>query len=78
MSNIDAFANSFPPNMPGVPPVDDFTDGTFPTDTSQPETQGDGPLEAELGEDGQGDLAPEDEGLPHSGDAPSDLRDGTE
>jgi hypothetical protein len=59
-------------------PVDDFTDGTFPTDTSQPETQGDEPLEAELGEDGQGDLAPEDEGLPHSGDAPSDLRDGTE
>ena len=27
----------------------------------QPETQGEDPLEAELGETGQGDLAPEDE-----------------
>ncbi|WP_435748543.1 hypothetical protein [Microbacterium sp. PMB16] len=42
--------------------------------TAQPETQGDEPLDAELGEDGQGDLAPEDEGSAHSGDAPSDLR----
>lgn len=78
MSNIDAFTNSYPPNMPGVPPVDHFVDETFPTDTSQPETQGDEPLDAELGEDGQGDLAPEDEGMSHSGDAPTDLRDGTE
>jgi hypothetical protein len=29
-------------------------------DAAQPDTQGDEPLEAELGEDGQGDLAPED------------------
>lgn len=78
MSNIDAFANSLPPEMPGIPPVDDFTDGTFPTDTSRPETQGDDVLEAELGDDGQGDLAPEGEGRQHSGDAPADLRDGTE
>lgn len=74
MSNIDAFANSFEPEMPGVPRTEDLTDGTFPTDTEQPETQGDEPLEAEIGEDGQGDLAPEDEGSQHSGDAPDDLR----
>lgn len=37
----------------------------------QPDTQDDPPLEAELGEDGQGDL--DGEGL-HSGDAPEDLR----
>lgn len=49
-------------------------DGTLPADLEQPETQGDEPLEAELGEDGQGDLAPEDEGSGHSGDAPTDLR----
>jgi len=78
MSNIDAFANSFPPEMPGVPPVDDFRDGTFPTGTGQPQTQDDDPLDAEIGENGQGDLAPEDEGSAHSGDAPTDLRDGTE
>lgn len=78
MTNIDAFANSLPPEMPGIPPVDDFTDGSFPTDTEAPETQGEDPLEAELGEDGQGDLAPEDEPDAVSGDAPRDLRDGTE
>lgn len=77
MSNIDAFANSFEPEMQGIPRVGE-PDQTFPTDTAQPETQGDVPLEAELGDDGQGDLAPEDEGPQHSGDAPSDLRDGTE
>jgi len=37
----------------------------------QPDTQGDPPLEAELGEDGQGDLDGEDG---HSGDGPEDLR----
>ncbi|MGJ0390079.1 hypothetical protein [Microbacterium sp. CGR1] len=78
MSNIDAFANSFPPNMPGIPPVDDFSDGTFPTDTSQPESQGEEPLDAELGDDGQGDLDPADETDADGGDAPRDLRDGTE
>jgi len=78
MSNIDAFANSFPPNMPGIPPVDDFTDGTFPTDTSQPESQGEEPLEAELGDDGQGDLDTEDGHDAVGGEAPRDLRDGSE
>lgn len=78
MSNIDALANSIEPEMPGVPRAEEPTAQTFPTDTEQPETQGDDPLEAELGDDGQGDLAPEDEGSQHSGDAPSDLRDGTE
>lgn len=39
----------------------------------QPDTQGDEPLDAELGDDGQGDLAEGDEQL-HSGDAPTDLR----
>ncbi|MFD5226409.1 hypothetical protein ACFWHT_12375 [Microbacterium sp. NPDC058342] len=39
----------------------------------QPDTQGDVPLDAELGEDGQGDLAEGDE-RQHSGDAPDDLR----
>lgn len=75
MTNIDAFANSLEPETPGVP-ENDPTDGTFPTDTQQPDTQGDDPIDAELGEDGQGDLAPEDEGTQHSGDAPTDLRDG--
>ncbi|MFJ4172574.1 hypothetical protein [Microbacterium sp. NPDC089696] len=83
MSNVDAFANSFEPEMPGIPPVEEPTDGSFPTDTArtdteQPETQGEEPLDAELGDDGQGDLAPEDEGPQHSGDAPADLRDGSE
>ncbi|WP_447911523.1 hypothetical protein [Microbacterium phyllosphaerae] len=78
MSNIDAFANSFPPNMPGIPPVDDFTDGTFPTNTDQPETQGEDALEAELGDDGQGDLDTESEPDAVAGDAPRDLRDGSE
>ncbi|WP_091228492.1 hypothetical protein [Microbacterium sp. 3J1] len=77
MTNIDAFANSFEPEMPGVPEADP-TDGTFPTDTQEPETQGNDLIDAEIGEDGQGDLAPEDEGGQHSGDAPVDLRDGTE
>lgn len=39
----------------------------------QPDTQGVPPLEAELGEQGQGDLAEGDD-RPHSGDAPDDLR----
>ncbi len=32
----------------------------LPTEAVQPDTQGENPLAAELGEDGQGDLAPED------------------
>ncbi|MFJ4223544.1 hypothetical protein [Microbacterium sp. NPDC089695] len=64
MTNIDAFANSFEPEMQGIPRVDE-PDQTFPTDTArsdaeQPETQGEEPLDAELGDDGQGDLAPGD------------------
>ncbi|WP_309128358.1 hypothetical protein [Microbacterium sp.] len=39
----------------------------------QPDTQDDVPLEAELGDDGQGDLA-EGDARQHSGDAPEDLR----
>jgi len=77
MSNIDALANSLEPELPGLAPAEP-TNGSFPTDTQQPETQGDDPLEAELGEDGQGDLAPEDEPGAATGDAPRDLRDGTE
>lgn len=39
----------------------------------QPETQGDEPLDAELGDDGQGDLG-EGDLAQHSGDRPDDLR----
>lgn len=39
MSNIDAFANSLPPEMPGIPHRDDITDGTFPTDTARQDTE---------------------------------------
>ena len=50
----------------------------LPTDQEQPESQGDEPVEAELGEDGQGDLAPEDlvsdSDLPYAQRAPQDLR----
>lgn len=44
-------------------------------DDQVPETQDDDALDAELGEDGQGDLAPEDEpGAGLDDDAPRDLR----
>ena len=39
----------------------------------QPDSQGDEPLDAELGDAGQGDLA-EGDVATHSGDAPQDLR----
>ena len=39
---------------------DEIPAADLPGEEAQPETQGDEPLEAELGEDGQGDLAPED------------------
>lgn len=46
----------------GVVPIDDeevpATDR--PTTGQQPETQGEDPVIAEMGEDGEGDLAPED------------------
>lgn len=40
----------------------------------QPDTQEDVPLDAALGEDGQGDLGEGDGREQHSGDAPDDLR----
>ncbi|GAB3603328.1 hypothetical protein [Microbacterium aureliae] len=55
-----------------IPAVD-----THAGDLDQPDTQGEDPLEAELGEDGQGDLAPEDDPAASSSleDAgPTDLR----
>ena len=39
----------------------------------QPESQGDEPLETEIGDDGQGDLG-EGDLQQHSGDGPDDLR----
>ncbi|MFE1664501.1 sugar ABC transporter ATPase [Microbacterium sp. P02] len=47
---------------PAQLPADDDDVPAFdlPGDGLQPETQGAGPLDAELGDDGQGDLAPED------------------
>ncbi|MGX1792748.1 hypothetical protein ACWIDW_07355 [Microbacterium sp. NPDC055312] len=53
-----------------VPPADAAVVGR---PDLQPDSQGDEPLDAELGEDGQGDLAENDEQL-HSGHAPTDLR----
>lgn len=65
MSNPEGLINSMDPNEGAF---------VFPTDDEQPETQGEEALEAELGDDGQGDISPEDEGVGHSGDAPTDLR----
>jgi hypothetical protein len=69
--NIDpADAEAEPETVDGPADVDE-----------QPETQGDEPLEADLGEDGQGDLSPEDEPDVLAEDAsrsdaePADLRD---
>lgn len=39
---------------------DEIPASDLPSDDQQPDTQGEDPIEAELGEDGQGDLAPED------------------
>ena len=39
---------------------DEVPASDLPGDALQPETQGTDPVDAELGEDGQGDLAPED------------------
>ncbi|GEM_PF-774883 len=39
---------------------DDIPAADLPSEERQPETQGDDPVAAALGEDGQGDLAPED------------------
>lgn len=59
------------PNGEGEMPEVDAT--VVGRDALQPETQGDEPVDAELGEDGQGDMA-EGDGPQHSGDAPDDLR----
>jgi hypothetical protein len=39
---------------------DDVPASDLPDDEAQPDTQGEDPITAELGDDGQGDLAPED------------------
>lgn len=56
--DLETQTGADPDEIPGdddqIPPSD------LPTDDMQPDTQGDNPLEAELGEDGQGDLSPED------------------
>ncbi|WP_102193650.1 hypothetical protein [Microbacterium aurantiacum] len=82
MSNPDALANSQEPMFQNatddVDESEDLSDLTFPTDTGQPETQGEEPLEAELDEDGQGDLAFNDGPDAVSGDAPEDLRESLE
>lgn len=39
---------------------DEIPASDLPVDSAQPSTQGASPLEAELGDNGQGDLAPED------------------
>ncbi|WP_460802170.1 sugar ABC transporter ATPase [Microbacterium sp. GXF6406] len=41
-------------------PDDQIPDEDLPSSTAQPETQGEDPAVAELGEGGEGDLAPED------------------
>lgn len=82
MTNPDAFARSQKPMFENatdeVDESDDLSDLTLPTDTDQPETQGDEPLEAELDEDGEGDLSPNEGTDVVSGDAPQDLRDSLE
>lgn len=76
MMNPEGFLNRQEPLVPEEAD-DDFTDGTFPPDPDQPETQGENPLDAEIGEDGQGDLDLQDDGSAGA-EAPTDLRDGTE
>lgn len=47
----------------------------LPSSTAQPESQGEDPLIADLGEDGEGDLSPDDLTEPADpADAPRDLR----
>lgn len=81
MSNIDAFANSFePPLAEGirVPEPDEPAGQTFPTDTGQHAPREEDELEAELGDDGSGAEAFEDEPDAFSGDAPSTRTEGAE
>lgn len=71
--------NTDPADAEAVPEEETADDRADEGD--QPETQGDEPLEADLGEDGQGDLSPEDEPDVLAADearsdaAPTDLRE---
>ena len=76
MMDPEAFLDPQEPLVPEEAP-DDFSEGTFPPESDQPETQGQDPLDAEIGEDGQGDLDLQDDGGVDA-DAPTDLREGTE
>ncbi|KJL30107.1 hypothetical protein [Microbacterium oxydans] len=90
MSNPDALANSQAPlpDLPHVPeepllPEEEETveareAAAAPVGGEQPETQGDEPLDAELGENGEGDLAPGDEPDTSGADQPTDLRSADE
>ncbi|MGB3732701.1 hypothetical protein [Microbacterium sp.] len=54
--------------------ADRLASGAGSADAKPPTTQEDDPLRAELGENGQGDLAPEDDPETDPSDAPADLR----
>lgn len=73
MSDVDGIRMSDPDGIPAE-------DQHFPEDEGLPGTQDTDPMTAELGEEGQGDLAPEDEPDAFAGDAdaaPRDLREET-
>lgn len=53
-------AMTIPADEPVSSGTEDLPDDVLPPEELEPETQGEDPLEAELGDDGQGDLAPED------------------
>ncbi|WP_217176998.1 hypothetical protein [Streptomyces sp. AC495_CC817] len=74
MTNPDSFMNA---TDPLVPEHEDFTEGTLPTDAEQPETQGEEPIDAELGDDGQGDLDDVANTATRADDGPDDLREST-
>lgn len=70
MSDTRSDDDSVPYEREDVPAYD-----VAALDADQPGTQDDAPLEAELGENGQGDLSPEDLGdAGSSDDGPTDLR----
>jgi hypothetical protein len=54
--------------------ADRLASGADSADAKLPTTQEDDPLRAELGENGQGDLAPDDDPESNSSDGPADLR----
>lgn len=72
MSNIDAFANSLPPEMPGIPHRDDVADGTFPTDTGRQDTEVD--AESDRSDAGAGEERIDTDADPL--DRPEDLEGG--